>query len=120
MLCLIITFDIIDWTLIANEKDCKGSEVYVGRFSNATGCASECKNISSMFIFGFGPKCNYKGCKCWCKYDALANGTCSTIGIRHYDLYRVFFPEPGNCNSYRIMLLEVQSNIVFFKESFTS
>ena len=89
-------FCFTDWTLVANEEDCKGSEIYAGRFLNATECASACKAKSSMFIFGFGTKCNYKGCNCWCKTDAFDNGTCHTVGIKDYNLYRYIFPEPGN------------------------
>ena len=56
---------------IAEKVYCAGKEVYKGYTSLLT-CATQCKGISQMFIFGTNkhgrPRCKNGKCACYCEY----------------------------------------------------
>ena len=80
------------YSLVAEKKECGGSEAYKGRIHNVEACASICNGVASMFIFGtnkFGKKrCNGKGCKCSCETSALEDGSCKVKNHKGYQLYK--------------------------------
>ena len=92
-------------TLVAEKKECNGSEIYKGKVPTVNECASLCNGIASMLIFGtkdFGRPitnndgdyiCNtYSGkfqCSCYCETESNENGTCATVdndGFRLFEL----------------------------------
>ena len=85
--------------MIQENAECVGAEVSKGRYLKVDGCSLACKGVSTMFIYGSGPKCNKKGCICWCEINARSNGTCSTSSIQHYNLYK-----NGNLNKGKILI----------------
>ena len=82
-----------EFTLVAERKECGGSEKFKGRFFTVEECALKCNEIASMFIFGtnnFGQRrCNKKkGCKCYCETSANDNGSCTEKNHKGYRLYK--------------------------------
>ena len=82
----------LDWELVAEKKECSGSETEKGTFHIIDNCASQCNGVASMFAFGtndFGePRCYNNGCRCLCETSATAEGTCNKVNHKGYRLYR--------------------------------
>ena len=78
--------------MVAEKEKCKGQEIHVGRVKSIDHCANECRQKSSMFVFGtndYGKNvCNNQGCECFCETGAKADGTCKTVKNNGYRLYR--------------------------------
>jgi len=83
------------YSLVAEKKECTGSEVDKGRFGSneIDKCANACKGVSSMFAFGtndFGnDRCTSEGCKCICESGADEYGMCTMKDHDGYRLYRL-------------------------------
>ena len=81
-----------EFSLVAEKKECSGSETHKGRFVTVEECALSCKEVASMFIFGtnnFGTtRCNTNGCKCYCETSAQDDGSCNVINHNGYLLYK--------------------------------
>ena len=91
---------ITDWKLVAERKECEGSETNVGWKRTVADCADACRDKSSLFIFGtndFGTnRCLLpcRGCKCFCE-NTSTFGICEQeIDHDGYRLYR--FENDGN------------------------
>ena len=71
-----------DWSLVAEKKECGGSETNMGWKRTVADCANACRGKASMFTYGtndFGTnKCLLpcRGCKCFCE-TASSSGTCN-------------------------------------------
>ena len=91
----------IKWTLVATKTECIGQdERWIGKVQDVETCATSCKGVSSMFIFGtndFGEgRCNKDGCNCMCETSAWPNGTCSMFDSDKYEKgYRLFKYDEG-------------------------
>ena len=65
----------LDFTVLKNAVECKGSERFKGELVSAEACATACRGTSQLFIYGtneFGEKrCDSKAgiqtCDCWCQ-----------------------------------------------------
>jgi len=83
------------YSLVAEKKECTGSEVNKGRFGSneIDKCANACKGVSSMFAFGtndFGnDRCTSEGCNCICESGADEYGMCTMKDHDGYRLYRL-------------------------------
>ena len=86
------------WVLVAERKECSGSEVEKPRVPLVADCAANCHGIASMFIFGTNdfekPRCNEEGCWCICETSAAIHGTCDQTDHNGYRLYK--YVEQGN------------------------
>ena len=82
----------LEWVLVQEKTECSGSESFIGEFPSISGCASQCKMVSSMFAFGtndYGTeRCNNDGCKCLCETSATEEGTCTIVNHNGYRLYK--------------------------------
>ena len=87
------------FTLVANAKECSGTELDVDDFKTVQECADRCYGTSSMFIYGtndFGAnKCKKKyhwwgdiQCPCYCETAATKRGECTIVHHSGYKLYR--------------------------------
>ena len=78
--------------MVAEKKYCSGSELHKGKLQSVDDCASICKGVASMFVFGtneFGVnRCDSIGCKCFCETSAMDQGTCNQIDHNGYRLYK--------------------------------
>ena len=78
--------------MVAEKKECGSSEIEIGYLHSVEDCASRCKGVARMFIFGtndFGNnRCDSKGCKCFCETSATNQGTCNIIDHTGYRLYK--------------------------------
>ena len=83
----------LGYSLVAEKKECTGSEVDKGKFKTEQMCANACKGVASMFAFGtndFGTdRCTSEGCQCICESGADEYGMCTTKDHKGYRLYRV-------------------------------
>ena len=77
---------------MAEKKECSGSEKRMGSFKHIYECASKCKGVASMFVFGtndFGVnRCDSNGCECYCETSATVEGTCSQRNHEGFNLYK--------------------------------
>ena len=86
---------LLGYSLVAEKKECTGSEVNKGRFGSneIDKCANACKGVSSMFAFGtndFGnDRCTSEGCNCICESGADEYGMCTMKDHDGYRLYRL-------------------------------
>ena len=88
----------LELTLVADKKECSGSEIDADFFNTLDGCASHCKGKASMFAFGTNDygndRCNTEGCRCLCETSATEKGTCE---IKDHDGYRLYrYPNANN------------------------
>ena len=74
-----------EYDLVAENKECDGSEIKSGNFASVSECASSCKSASSMFIFRIDT-CSL--CDCYCETNATNDGTCHMKDIFGYSLYK--------------------------------
>ena len=95
---------IVGWTLVAEKKECSGSEVYQGRLHSIEACVSVCRGVASMFIFGTNDsgysgwnRCNIDGCTCYCETSAKDEGTCNMISTQSTRLYKYY--DAGDCDT---------------------
>ena len=83
---------VVEWSLVADKKECSGSEKGVGKLKDIAECAWKCKGVASMFIFGTNVfsknRCDHTGCECICETVATDEGTCKTISHNGYRLYK--------------------------------
>ena len=86
------------WELIAEKKECGGSEINKGYESALEDCAKQCRGTASMFLFGtndYGTtRCNDDGCTCVCETSATVDGSCDQVNHSGYRLYK--YMEEGN------------------------
>ena len=79
--------------MVAEKKECSGSEVVKGKIKTINECANSCKGVASMFAYGTNDfnnnRCNTDGCHCLCENVADADGTCTTSNNSGYRLYRL-------------------------------
>ena len=78
--------------MVAEKKECSGTEVQVGKFHSLADCGSACKGVASMFVvqtgdFG-GTRCVSERCECYCEISATYLGTCDIIDNKGYRLYK--------------------------------
>ena len=86
---LVLTVPIIylalEYELLAEKKECKGSDYTVGEvLPSLDDCATFCKNKANMFTFG-----RQGSLRCYCWLDTL-NGECAkgVTDAAYYNLYR--------------------------------
>ena len=88
---LIIVLD-LGWTLVKEQMECTGSEIFKSIVPTIERCASLCTGLSSMFAYGtndFGEnRCTTGGCHCYCETSATNKGACSTVKNMGYRLYK--------------------------------
>ena len=77
-----------DWEMVTEQKECDGSKIKKGGFSNIRACAEECRGLASMFIFERNSRCEEGLCQCYCETTAKHNGTCRTDFVNDYNLYK--------------------------------
>ena len=86
-----IFFLLPEWELVADKKECDGSEFGIGLVSTLEECAKKCV-WSSMFIYGtndYGKnRCEGTSCRCICESAATTVGTCDQIDHKGYRLYK--------------------------------
>ena len=70
------------YELVAENKECDGSEIKSGSFDSVSECSSSCKSLSSMFIF-------HSTGSCYCETSATNHGTCNMKDLQHYNLYMI-------------------------------
>ena len=81
--------------LIAEKKQCSGGgAIGKGFLATLAECAEECKDVSSMFIYGRQGMqqtggCKSNGCWCYCETDASVDGTCDQKDNSWSNLYRI-------------------------------
>ena len=92
----------LDWTKVADKKECGGSEKDTGTKKTLGECAKSCREISSMFIYGtndFGStKCKTNGkedCPCYCETSS-EDGKCQMVENEGYKLYKYVDVNGGN------------------------
>ena len=80
----IVLIALVEWTLVSENQECSGSEINKFVTSNAeiNDCATQCRGVSSMFIFSS----TYNNC--YCETSATAEGTCDIVDISTYNLYK--------------------------------
>lgn len=82
--------------MIAEKTECDGSEAWKGRQYTVDQCASQCKGVSSLFIFGTNDysdnRCFDNGCDCYCETSARSDGTCPRIAHNGFRLYKFGIP----------------------------
>ena len=80
------------WELVAEKKECDGSEVSKGKKSSLEDCATECRGTASVFAFGtndYGTiRCNDAGCTCLCETSATVDGSCDQVNHNGFRLYK--------------------------------
>ena len=78
--------------VVAEEKYCDtiSMQVKKGIIATLKGCADECTNVASMFIYGIEGTigCDPDGCLCVCEAGASPDGTCNQNKNYYYNLYR--------------------------------
>ena len=78
---------LLDFKLVAEKKECTGSEIQQGTMKTIQLCHNACKGKSSMFAYGLAPdRCNGDGCRCICETSSK-NGTCTMTSHSGYNLY---------------------------------
>ena len=77
-----------DWALAMEKKECDGSEIKKGKYSNIDSCANECRGLASMFIFERNDDGVNGLFQCYCETSANYDGTCKTKGVGDYNLYK--------------------------------
>ena len=102
--CIYIVHFVVQWSLVAEKKECSGSEVAKGDACRGPGfydkcmpsvqdCAMACVGVSSMIAFGtdkFGrTRCDKKGCVCSCETSAREDGSCNMRNHNGYILYKL-------------------------------
>ena len=108
------------WLLVAEKKECDGSEIYQDNLPSVLDCAAKCQGTSSMFIFGtndFGKiRCGAAeevgdgvgkkdGCACFCETAGTINGACKQIESIGYRLYKYVIPGNHYCVLLLLLLL---------------
>lgn len=93
ILTSVYTNALAGWSLVAENKECGGSQLYKGKQHSVEACGTVCRGVASMFIFGtndFGlvDWCNNQGCTCYCETSATDPGTCDIIHSNGYRLYK--------------------------------
>ena len=82
----------LGWELVAEKKECSGSEISKGKQSSLEDCAEQCGGMASMFIFGtkdYGTiRCNDVGCGCLCETSATTDGLCDQVDHNGFRLYK--------------------------------
>ena len=100
--------------MIAEKAECDGSEESKGRQFTVVESASQCRGVSSLFLFGSydyssidqfrgrhilgvfrifdDNRCFYNGCNCACETIAKNDGTCPRISHNGYRLYKFGIP----------------------------
>ena len=92
-----------DWSLVAEKKECGGSETNMGWKRTVADCANACRGKASMFTYGtndFGTnKCLLpcRGCKCFCE-TASSSGTCNEE--LNHDGFRLYKYETNGSNCF--------------------
>ena len=85
---------IVGWSLVAEEKECSGSGLWMGYLDSIEACVAKCRGVASMFIFGtndFGyNRCYSEKCACYCETSAKDEGTCNLISHSGYRLYKYY------------------------------
>ena len=96
----------LDWTKVADKKECGGAEKGTGTKKTLAECAKSCREISSMFIYGtndFGDSiCKINDneyCPCFCEKSS-EDGECSMIENKSYNLYKYVNVKEGNKKIY--------------------
>ena len=83
---------ILEWVLLKAKAECDGSEINKGKLPTVDDCASQCKEVASMFAFGtndYGTdRCNDDGCQCLCETSAREEGQCTRVNHNGYRLYK--------------------------------
>ena len=78
--------------MFAERKECDSTEIFKGKLPSVDNCASQCKGVASMFIFGtndYGTdRCNDDGCSCYCETSATEEGTCNRKNHNGFRLYK--------------------------------
>ena len=78
--------------LVADKKECGGSEISKGYQPSIVDCANQCKETASMFALGtndYGkPRCNNNGCTCLCETSVTITGSCDQVNHDGYRLYK--------------------------------
>ena len=78
--------------LVAEKKECMGSETWQGYQTSISECADKCKRKSTIFLFGtndFGvERCNKDGCACMCEISVNSDGSCDMAPHNGYRLYK--------------------------------
>ena len=83
-----LCYSSLDSVLVAENKECTGSEIQknLRNFAHAKvqDCANACHGVSAMFIF------NQHSENCFCKTSSKYDGTClgSVTHLENYDLYK--------------------------------
>ena len=89
----------LDWTLVSEKRECNGPEIWAGKLKSLEDCATACRGIASMFIYGttdFGTKrCDSEGCNCVCETPARS-GACEEVDHKGYRLYKYTTIFKGN------------------------
>ena len=87
--------------MVAEKKECGGSETNMGWKRTVADCADACRGKASMFTYGtndFGTnKCLLpcRGCKCFCE-TASSSGTCNEE--LNHDGFRLYKYENNGSN----------------------
>ena len=86
------------WLLVADRRECTGSEKWEEDTPYVGDCAAKCKGKASMFAFGtnnYGEtRCFESGCACFCETSANIDGLCDQTNHNGYRLYK--YVSPGN------------------------
>ena len=78
---------LLDFKLVAEKKECAGSEIAQGYLKTIQLCHDACKGKASMFAYGRAPeRCNKDGCQCLCETSSK-NGMCTIKSHSGYNLY---------------------------------
>ena len=100
-----IDYLLLGWTLVAENKKCRGPEILKTTVQNVEDCASQCTGIASMFTVGKNiarsNRCKKDGCKCICHTSATDEGTCTT---EHHEGCRLYKFSNHNLGYYYALL----------------
>ena len=91
----------LGFVLVTEGKECSGREILKGRFHTLAECATICKSVSTMFVYGRQGNngCHKDGCACYCELDANEDMTCHEKDHPEFNLYR--YSEKSTCSVFR-------------------
>ena len=82
--------------MVSEREECDDSiqwNIFKGYFHSVDECASQCKDVASMFAYGTNDtgttRCNNDGCRCLCEISATDDGVCTRVKNDLYHLFKI-------------------------------
>ena len=81
-----LIFILLDYELVAEDKECSGEEVYKANAKTVESCAQYCKSIASMFLYHNNEN------NCYCETSTISTGRCELVDLADWKLYEIKYP----------------------------